>query len=92
MIAYNIIFSVLYCFCILKADSFLQLNGYKADKNFFRYYKTDFSAVAFVFFAVSLLCYFVFKSVWLFFPVVLTIGLALNFLTENKKTPLRFTP
>ncbi len=92
MIAYNIIFSVLYCFCILKADSFLQLNGYKADKNFFKYYKTDFSAVAFVFFAVSLLCYFVFNSVWLYVHAVLTIALAVKYLTEKKKTPLRFTP
>lgn len=92
MIAYNITFSILYCFCILKADSFLQLNGYKTDKNYFKYYKTDFSAIACVFFAISILCYFIFAAAWLYVHAALTIILAVRYLTEKKKTPLRFTP
>lgn len=91
MIAYNIVFSVLYCFCIAKADCFLQLNGYKADKNFFKYFKTDFSAFAIVFSVISVLFYIVFEAVWLYVHAGLTILLGVKYLTEKKKTPLRMT-
>lgn len=91
MVAHNIVLSVLYCFCAAKADCFLQLNGYRADGNFFKYYKTDFSAWAIVASAVSCVVYFVFPTVWLYVHAGLTIMLAVGYLAESKKTPLRRT-
>ena len=91
MILVNIIFSVLYLFCVAKANSFLQLNGYRVDKNFFAYFKTDFSAFAIVFFAISCLFFVVFKSLWIFVHTAMVFVLATWYFFEPKKTPLRLT-
>ena len=91
MIAHKIILSFLYLFCIAKANSFLQLNGYRCDKNFFAYFKTDFSAFAIVFFAVDVVFFVMFKSAWLYVHVCMVLLLAIWYIVQPKKTPLRVT-
>ena len=91
MIVVNFLFSFLYLFCVAKANSFLQLNGYKTDKNFFAYFKTDFSAFSFVFFAVSCLFWVVFKKLWFFVHLAMVLVLAVWYILQPKKTPLRLT-
>ena len=90
MIAHKIILSFLYLFCIAKANSFLQLNGYRCDKNFFAYFKTDFSAFAIVFFAVDVVFFVMFKSAWLYVHVCMVLVLAISLVAcGGEKTPDR---
>ncbi|MBE5749147.1 MAG: UDP-N-acetylmuramoyl-tripeptide--D-alanyl-D-alanine ligase [Clostridiales bacterium] len=91
MIVQKFVFSFLYLFCSLKANSFLQLNGYKTDKGFLCYFKTDFSAFAIVFCAVDVVFFVVFNGIWLHVHLVLSLILALWYIVEPKKTPLRYT-
>ena len=91
MIAQKFVFSFLYLFCALKANSFLQLNGYRVDKGFLCYFKTDFSAFAIVFCAVDIVFFVVFNGVWLHVHLALSLVLALWYIVEPKKTPLRLT-
>ena len=87
----KLVFSFIYLLCSLKANSFLQLNGYKADKGFFCYFKTTFSAFAIVFCSVDIVCFVVFNNAWLHVHTALSVVLALWYFFEPKKTPLRLT-